>query len=1424
MPSTEQFLIHLLRLGVRIWEEEGDLRYSAPVDVLTPALYAELVQRKAEVLKFLRETTAGAQPDDSAIRPLPREGSLPLSSAQQRLWFLDQLEPNSLAYNVPAAYRLAGPLCMAALEQAINEIVHRHEVLRTTFTTADGEPVQFIAPFLHVPLRMTNLEALPIGEREPEALRLAAADGDSPFDLSRGPLLRTHLLRLQEEEHILVLTMHHIVTDGWSVGVFRRELAELYAAFSQGRPSPLSELPVQYADFAVWQRQWLQGGVLARGLAYWRDRLEGAAELELPSDRPRPALLTCDGARLAMSFSTQLTSALKALSQREGVTLFMTLLAAFNTLLYRYTGQEDIVVGTPIANRDRAEVEGLIGFFVNTLALRTELSETLTFRQLLAREREVCLEAYVHQHLPFEKLVEELRPQRDLSRNPLFQVLFAVQNAPRPAMEMTGLMVTPLDLPGARVRFDLECHLWEEGGAIRGALVYNTNLFDTATMERMAGHFRTLLEGATADSEQRLSDLPLLTEMERHQLLVEWNKTEAEYPQDGGIHQLFEAQVERTPDAVAVSFAGETLTYRELDQRANQLAHHLQKLGAGPDVVAGLCVERSLEMVTGLLGMLKGGAACLPLDPSYPRERLAFMLQDSGALLLLTQSKLLDRLPHSDTQVICLDSEWDAISQQSGEPAAQSAGPGNLAYVLYTSGSTGRPKGVAMKHRAMLNLITWQLRSSPMQQGVRTVQFTPLSFDVSFQEILSTLCGGGTLVLVSEELHRDPSALLHFLAAESVERIFLPFVALQQLASAAQQHDTLPTSLREVTTAGERLQTTPQLVSFFRRLPQCRLHNHYGPTETHVVTAFTLEDSPDTWPALPPIGHPIANTQVYVLDAHMQPVPIGVPGELYLGGHGLARGYLRRPELTAERFVRDPFSRRPDARLYRTGDVARYRPDGNIEFLGRRDDQIKMRGFRIELGEIETTLAEHPAVRQTAVLARDDLLQGPSATPGAERRLVAYVVAKEMPAPPVSELRSFLRDKLPEYMLPSVFVFLDAFPLTPSGKINRRALPAPDSTRPELETGYVAPQTATEGRLAEIWQQVLGVERVGIDDSFFDLGGHSLLAVSLFARIEKAFGERLPLAILFQSPTVRQLASLLDQGSRPSVPSVVPIPGDGVRSSYQPHGTRPPLFFVHPMANDEQSMGSVLCYKALARHLGADQPVYGLQPKGIGGTETPLFSIEHMARYHVEQMRAVCPEGPYLVGGYSYGGLVAYEMARQLELQHQDVRLVALLDTSAYLAPRNVRGLPLTTVVARANRHWTERIGKHLRNLRALPWSKRGGYVTERIRRVYRVIIRDPVPHSTPTLLGASWFALNAYLPQTYAGKVTLFRAEVHQLPRLEDTYGWRSLAKGGVEVCAVPGDHWSLIIEPQVQVLAGQLRACIDEALSSRPGECLPE
>ncbi|MDZ7967789.1 MAG: amino acid adenylation domain-containing protein [Nostoc sp. DedSLP03] len=1093
----------------------------------------------ASTVAELAQSIGQLQQQDSEITSPPllrrtRDAELLLSYAQQRLWFLDQFEPNSPFYNIPMALRLVGNLDRAALEQSLQEIIHRHEALRTNFITVDGKPSQIIQTETTWTVSVVDLKYLSTTEQEITSQQLAQQQVTQPFDLAKEALIRAILVVLNETEHVLLVCMHHVVSDGWSMGVFVQELAALYDAYAQGQPSTLAPLAIQYADFAIWQRNWLQGEVLQSQLNYWRQQLQDApALLSLPTDRPRPAVQTYNGTHQEFVLSVELTDKLSKLSQEQGVTLFMTLLAAFDTLLYRYTGTEDILVGSPIANRDRSEIEGLIGFFVNTLVMRTSLTGNPSFSELLTRVRSMAMEAYSHQNLPFEMLVEALQPERNLSHTPLFQVMFVLQNAPTSELGLTGLTVNRLPIKGTTSRFDLTLSMENTAIGLAGWWEYNTDLFDASTIERMTSHFVTLLEGIVANPEQRISQLPLLTAVEQQQLLVEWNDTEVDYPLHKCIHQLFEEQVELTPDAVAVEFGNQQLTYKQLNYRANQLAHYLRSLGVKPDVLVGLCVERSLEMVIGLLAILKAGGAYVPLDPEYPSDRLSFILDDTQVKVLLTQQRLIGRLTPNQAKLVCLDTDAELISQCSTDNVISGVQPDNLVYIIYTSGSTGQPKGIAMSQLALCNHILWHRDNLKIARGAKTLQFASVSFDVSFQEIFTTWCSGGTLCLITEELRHDTRALLGFLQEKAVQRMFLPVVGLQQLAEFAISNALVNTHLREIITSGDQLRITGAIYEWLGKLNDCTLHNQYGPSESHLATSFTLPNSVETWPPLPPIGRPISNTQIYILDKYLQPVPVGVTGEVYIAGVLLAQGYLNRPQLTQEKFIPNPFN---NSKLYKTGDLARYLPDGKIESLGRIDNQVKIRGFRIELGEVEAVLGQLSDVQASCAVVRED-------TPG-DKRLVAYIVPqpeqtcterlalseveRSRSTLSVSVVRNFLKSKLPDYMVPSAIVILDALPITPNGKLDRRALPVPD-LHSQLSDEYAAPRNPIEEILSVIWAQVLKLEQVGIHNNFFELGGHSLLATQLVSRVRTSLNVELPLRSLFAAPTIAELSQNIQQ-------------------------------------------------------------------------------------------------------------------------------------------------------------------------------------------------------------------------------------------------------------------------------------------------------
>lgn len=1048
--------------------------------------------------------------DESDVLPLitrvQRSKTLPASFSQERLWFLDQFEPESCVYNLPYAARLKGSLNQRALKRALDTIVTRHEALRTTLVAKDGRPVQVINESHSLCLKVIDISDSLETEHEANAQALLEQHVRRPFDLSSDPMLRAVLIRLKADDHILLLVMHHVATDGWSMGVLSRELGSLYDSFAIGDNSPLSDLPIQYADFAHWQRQWFKGEALDRQVVYWKKQLGGdLPALDLPTDKSRPSAQTYQGARLPVAIDASLMESLKVLSRQEGVSLFMILLAAFQALLHRYTGKDDILIGSPIASRNQVEIEHLIGFFVNIIVLRTELAGDPTFQELLSRVRSVCLEAYAHQDLPFEKLVYELQPERDLSRSPLFQVMFILQNAPRPALELKGLTVDPLQVDRRTAQFDLTLSLTEGLNGLSGWMEYNTDLFETPTIMRMWGHFRVLLEEIVVDPNRPLSSLPLLTAAEHHQLIVKWNETQEDYSEYSCLHQLFEIQRDYTPEAVAAVFEQKHLNYRELNIRANKLAHYIKKRGVGPGVLVAICVDRSLEMLIGLLGILKAGGAYVPLDPDYPKERLSFVIEDTKAPILVTQRHLLEKLPDCNAERVLLDADWRTIFREKECNPTSDATADDLAYVIHTSGSTGNPKGIRIPHRAVVNFMQAMQRESWLSSRDKLLAVTTLSFDIAALELFLPLTVGACVVVAKKEVAADGERLSTQLSEHSITLMQATPATWQLLLTSGWISD----RNLKILCGGEML--TRELSKRLQKTGRS-LWNMYGPTETTIWSTIYPVNSDERSVS---IGRPIANTQTYILDPNLKPVPIGVPGELYIGGVGLARGYLNRPELTDERFVPNHFSHEPTARLYRTGDMARYRSDGNIEFLGRIDHQVKIRGYRIELGEVEAVLAGHPGIREVVVVARADSR--------AEKRLVAYVVHEPKRARTTDNLRSFLKKKLPSYMIPSIFVSLNELPLTPNGKIDRQSLPAPYLVRGDLESNFVAPRTPMEKVLAEIWLNVLGAGRIGIHDDFFELGGHSLLAFQVIYQVRSTLQMDIPFRCLFDMPTVAQL-------------------------------------------------------------------------------------------------------------------------------------------------------------------------------------------------------------------------------------------------------------------------------------------------------------
>jgi amino acid adenylation domain-containing protein len=1333
----------------------------------------------------------GGETEVPPIVPVPRDGRLPLSFAQERLWFLDRLEARTLAYNEATAFRLEGPLDIAAFRGALDEILLRHESLRTTFPEVDGEAVQVIRPAAPFEIPVVDLQALPQDLHGPEVHRLALSQALRPFSLAHGPLVRGLLMRLGENDHAVLFSFHHIIFDGWSIGVFVRELSALYRARVAGVPASLPPLAIQYADFAAWQRGWLQGEVLERQVAWWRGQLNGAAVLELPTDRPRPILAEAPSGLLHPLFRPSLTEPLRAFSRDHGATLFMTLLAGFQALLHRHTGQTDISVGTPIASRNHGDVEKLIGFFVNMLVLRTDLSGDPAFGELLDRVRQAALGAYDHQSVPFAKLVEELRPERDLRHTPLFQVGFQVLNVPQSPLELPGITLHPLSFAARSAKFDLDLGLTDAADRLSGVLDYNANLFDATTMERFLAHLEQLLLGAMDDPARRLSELPVLTAAERSQLAIEWNDTASTSPDPPCLHHLIARRIAEAPEALAAVCEDRRLTFGELGRQSASLALRLRELGVGPDVPVVLFLDRSFEAIAGFVGILAAGGVYVPVDPTYPAERIAWILEDCKAPVVVTTSDLAGRLPNGTPAVLLDELGGGAPLLEAGGAMGEGAGVRSLAdhpaYIIYTSGSTGRPKGVVVQHSAMMSFAR-AMRGAVYGEkaGALRVAFnSSISFDASILQLIQ-LAWGHSLHVLPQHVRLDPAALVDTARRQRIDVLDCTPSQLRPLLAAGLGDGGEDAAPVLVLVGGEAVDAglRDAALALSRQGP-IRFWNVYGPTECTVVTTvapFTAGAPPSR------IGRPLPNVRVHLVAAAGNLAPLGVPGELQIGGAGLARAYLGRSDLTAERFIPDPFSGDSGARLYRTGDLVRQLPDGSLDFLGRLDNQVKLHGYRIELGEIEAALGALSGVREAVVIAKSD-------------RLIAYVTGEALDT---GALRQALREKLPEFMLPSAIVALPALPLTPSGKVDRKALPEPDSGP---APGFVAPRTPVEEALAEIWAELLGIAHIGVHDNFFERGGHSLLAVLLMARIEKRLGMTLPLAALFSAPTLEALAALAEtSGGHPAGRK-----GRGALVAIEPATNRDtdrtPFFCIHPVG------GNVLCYLDLARHLGPDQPFYALQTPD---DRPPAKSIEEMAARYLAEVRRVQTEGPYRLGGWSMGGLVAFEMARQLAAEGQEPELLALIDTLPPEIPPETATTPTTDeeLVAAFAQDMARLLGSNVRispeELRSLPEPEKLAHVV-RLGHTAGLLPADfGLAQIEPLFatFAANLQATRAYAPEPYAGRLTLWVSEATAASYGAALDAWSRLVPAGLDRTILPGDHYSLLRRPEVERLARELTA----------------
>lgn len=1219
------------------------------IEQLSPAKRALLLQR----LQEKQQASSPASAPASITRQDRGPGLVPLSYAQQRLWFLAQLEDESSgasaagrAYILSAAFSLLGPLDAPALARSLRALMQRHESLRTRFVLRDDTPGQIIDTVHAISLPLVDLSLLPEHERQAEAQRLAVAESAQPFDLEHGPLLRARLLRLRAREHLFFLSLSHLVADGWSLAVFFRELSSIYSALTNGCDPVLPELPIQYADYTLWQRQWLSSSAALAQLAYWKQQLTAVPALALPTDHPRPAVQRFQGHYLRFRLSAEQSLALKQLSQQEGVTLFMTLLAALQVVLARYSGQEDIAIGTPVAGRSHSELEGLIGLFINTLVLRTDLSGNPNARELLQRARQVTLDAYARQDAPFEKLVEEVKPERSLSANPLFQVMLSWQNTPTSPLLLRGAQARQLPTERHTSMFDLTLNLAEGRDGVYGGIEYDRDLFEQPTIERFIERYQQVLAAMVAQPEQRLSQLPFLTRREQAQQRA-WNATAVPYPQHVCLHQLCEQQVDRAPDATALSFENAQLSYQELNRRANQLARYLRRQGVGPETRVGVCLERSLELVISLLAILKAGGAYVPLDPDYPAERLAFMLADAQAgpqgqqqpQVLLTQQRLLPRLPAHKALVVVVDTGWQSFESELATNPVSGVTAAHLAYVIYTSGSTGHPKGAMLTHRGICNRLLWMQGTYTLSRVDRVLLKTPFSFDVSVWEFFWPLLAGAALVIARPGGHQDSSYLVEVIAQQQITTLhFVPSMLSFFLAEPALERCSC---VQRVFCSGEALSAEQQARFFLRAHSGAELHNLYGPTEASVDVTFWRCDAAD-FGATVPIGRPIANTQIHLLDRFLNLVPVGVTGELYIGGVGLARGYLNRPQLTAEKFLPDPFSAAPGARLYRSGDLARYRPDGSIEFLGRIDFQVKLHGNRVELGEIEHALSRHPSVSEVVVLARED-------APG-EQRLVAYVVSRTAQPLDLSQVRQYLQSRLPDFMFPSAVITLERLPLSANGKLDRKALPLPDTRRREAEP-YTAPRTPVEEKLAELWAAVLRVQRASIHDNFFELGGDSILSLQLVARARQA-GMHLTPKQIFQRQTIAELASVASADSNASA-----FDEQGLARGYVPLTPIQSWFFEQQLAHRHHFNQAVLLQTAPGTN-----PWYLMQ------------ALHHLALHHdALRLRFVHEQASHVAGEIAW---------LQFHAQPQAAQVFAWLHVDLAALPERERAIARSAVAA----------------------------------------------------------------------------------------------------------------------------------------------
>ncbi|HVZ46147.1 MAG TPA: amino acid adenylation domain-containing protein [Ramlibacter sp.] len=1342
------------------------------------------------------------------------DGWQPLSMGQSSLWFQYRLQAaGQAAHNSVFCVRTHGRLDSARLARALRELLARHPMLAAEFAEVDGQPVQRIRP--DAAPRIERIDARRFGAaRLADALRAASR---KPFDLRCPPLMRAVIHDLGDEEAVLLLAFDHIVCDGWSFWLALEDLGKRLAAPADGDAAePSAQRSALYFDYVAAQRHAMESAAGERHWDFWRRQLDPLPTLELPFDRPRPATPRFRGGMSSFTLEAALTAKVKALASATAGSVYSTLLAAFQVLLHRHTGQDGIVIGTAMPARGNGAFDRVVGHFMNPVVLRTDLSQGPSVRTALRRARDTALLALKHQDFPFAAIVQRMGVAREPGRHPMFQAMYLFQNARHgrelaalvdaeegaPPVRWGGLDLTPFALNDSEGLFDLTLEVIDLGERIRGAFKYDADLFDAKTIERMAGHFQTLVAGMVEHPDADVDRLPLMNPAEREQLLVTFNDTAARFPQGLCVHELFEEQATRTPSAAAVTFEGCTLTYAELDARANRLAHQLRSLGVQPDTRVALCIERSLDMVIGLLAVLKAGGGYVPIDPAYPTERIDYMLQDAAPKVLLTSRRMQAALPETSAPRLYLDEADRFLSGRRSDripPERIGLTPRHLAYVIYTSGSTGQPKGVMLEHANVTNLIHGHAALCGLTAADRVLQFASFSFDNSVAEIFPALATGAQLVLRPAHLVAPDAAFIDFLDTHGVTVTDLPTAFWHQWAQEVGEGRSRPgASVRLVLAGGEKAELRHLKDWFAGCGPHCRWINTYGPTEATVNASVVAVDAEAARTMTEiPIGRPVANACLRVLDAHGQLLPVGAVGEIHIGGAGVARGYLNREALTAKRFIADPFGTQPGARLYKTGDLGRWLPDGNMQYVGRSDFQVKLRGFRIELGEIENALAQHPCVREALVMARED-------APG-DKRLVAYVVPREAGRLDDGELRGHARAKLPQYMIPAAFVTLDALPVTPNGKVDRRALPAPEKSR--ADAAFMAPRTPAEEAMAAIWSKVLRIDRVSVHDNFFDLGGHSLMALQLAAQVRRDLGVELPLSVLFSRPTLGELASAVSECETPPQRCLIPLArrGDG-----------PPLVLVHP------SGGNALCYADLAGAIGDARPVYALQAVGLDGMHEPLATVEEMAGRYLRELRELQPRGPYLVAGWSFGGLVAYEMAHRLLSANETVAFLGLLDSRAPAADDDVAQDDIGLLAA----HFEGLIGFDLAALRAMPRAEAMRIFTRRAQELGQLPAQaDPeIVECMLRVARSNHAAIRAYAPPRYRGDVTLFAAAPKATSDAADaTLGWSELVEGKLVVHRLQARHHEMVHRPHVEPLAALLRAALADrgeaaAASVRP------